>query len=291
MRGSGRRVRRDQREQLPVDAERRQLVGGQVDAAAVEVFADVAEEVGELERHAERRRGGLGVRPRAGRAQDRQHLEPDHGGGAVDVAVEVGERRVVGDLGVHAHRREEVGEVRAVDGVATGGVGQRGEHRVGGRAAVEGDGELLGERVEPGGLRGGRPAVAEVVDDLVGVPGEAVQRVHGGAAGAGEQPGGEEVGAAVAGVQRAAGGVRGPQARGRGCRRRPARRPRPTPAQLARGSAATGARRSAGGASAGFSGGFSTGSGLLRAPAASRSGSGFTSDHAASRATARHTAR
>ena len=153
----------------------------------------------------------------------------------------------------------------------------RGEHRVGAgppsRAAASCSASASS----------GRPSrracgVVEVVDDLVGVAGEAVQRVHGGPPGRREQPGGEEVGAAVAGVQRAARGVGGPQ--------RGVVDPRGVqlgarhPAQLARGSAATaGAEISAGG----FSGGSSAGCGLLRAPAASRSGSGFTSDQAASR--------
>ena len=54
-------------QQLPVDAERGQLVGGQVDAAAVEVLADVAQEVRELERHARARRRAARPRPAAPR--------------------------------------------------------------------------------------------------------------------------------------------------------------------------------------------------------------------------------
>ena len=117
----------------------------------------------------------------------------------------------------------------------------------------------------------GGPVVAEVVDDLVGVAGEAVQRVHGGPPRAREQPGGEEVGAAVAGVERAAGRVGGPQRRvgdpggvelspPARHRWRAARRP---PAGAARSAAASPVGSSAGAR------------GLRRAPAASRSGSGL----------------
>ena len=52
------------RQQLAVHAERRELLGGQVDPPAVEVLADVAQEVRELEGDAQR--GRVRARPRRG---------------------------------------------------------------------------------------------------------------------------------------------------------------------------------------------------------------------------------
>ena len=150
-------------QQLPVDAERRQLVRGQVDAAAVEVLADVAQEVRELERHAQRRGRWLGLRARHPGAEHRQHLQADHRGGAVHVDGEVVERRVLGDRGVHPHRRHEVREVLPVDVVAADGVGERGEHGVRRRSAVERGLQVRRQPVQlrrpsprPGGRRRGR---------------------------------------------------------------------------------------------------------------------------------------
>ena len=157
---------------------------------------------------------GSAVGPRTDGAQHRQHLQPDHRGRAVHVDAELGERRVVGDVGVHPHRGQEVGEVPGVDRVPAGGVGQRGEHRL---TAVGSPRSARASSASSASSRAALAAVgrsdAEVVDDLVGVPGEAVEGVHGGPAGRRQQPGGQEVGAAVPGVQRAAGGVGGPQRR------------------------------------------------------------------------------
>ena len=179
--GSGRAGAPAPGQQLAVDAERGELVGGQVDAAAVEVLADVAQEVRELERHAERGGGRLGLRARHDRAQDRQHLQPDHRRRAVDVDGR-GRRtwRSSVTVGVHPHRHHEVGEVAPVDVVAAGGVGERGEHAgAAAGAPSRAASSSAASASSSGGLLGDRAVVAEVVDDLVGVAGEAVERVHG----------------------------------------------------------------------------------------------------------------
>ncbi len=65
-------------EVLARHAGRREVLLGQVDAAAVEVLTDVADEVAHLERLAEQLRavGRLGLHPRQ-RLQHREHLQAD----------------------------------------------------------------------------------------------------------------------------------------------------------------------------------------------------------------------
>lgn len=198
-------------QQRPVDAVGGEEVGGQVDTAPVEVLADVAEEVGELEGDAER--GGVrgGLLPGDDGAEHGQHLEADDGGGAVRVAAQRGEVRVVGDGEVAAHGGHEVVEVPVVDGVPADGVGEGVHHRLLAGAFAQSGGQPLVEVVEGGGPFAGGGGGAEVVDDVVGVAGEAVEAVDGRAPLGGEQPGGEEVRPAVAGVEGAAGAVGGAQ--------------------------------------------------------------------------------
>src|SRR5690606_31066957 len=72
-----------------------------------------------------------------------------------------------------------------------------------------------GQRVQPlGTFRGGPPrvhVVEDIVEDVVGAAGEPVQRVYGGPLLRGEQPGGQEEGPAVFGVEPAAAAVGVPQ--------------------------------------------------------------------------------
>ena len=102
-----------------------------------------------------------------------------------------------------------------VDAVHACGVGQCPDHRLDAVAVAQpGLQPLLQGGEGTAAFRGGRVAV-EVVDDVVGPAGEAVQGVHGGAPRDGEQPGGEEVGLAVPGVEATALRVGGAQCRDR----------------------------------------------------------------------------
>ena len=71
-----------------------EVLAGQVDPAAAEVLADVADEVRQLERDPEVDRVRLGDLARHDRLQHRHHLQPDHRGRAVHVAHQVVVRRV-----------------------------------------------------------------------------------------------------------------------------------------------------------------------------------------------------
>jgi lycopene cyclase domain-containing protein len=117
---------------LPGHPVRGHRVGGQVHPAAVDVLGDVAEEVGQLERLAERDgvRRGLLARHAGGGAQDRQHLQPDDRRRAPHVPVEGGEVGVGVDVEVAGHRGEEVDEVLDGDVVPAVGVHQRQADRV-----------------------------------------------------------------------------------------------------------------------------------------------------------------
>jgi hypothetical protein len=83
----------------------REVLHRQVDPAALQVLADVADEVAQLEGDAEV--GGVGVGDLAGheRLEHRHHLEPDDRGRAVDVDHQVVVGGVLGDRQVHPHAR------------------------------------------------------------------------------------------------------------------------------------------------------------------------------------------
>ena len=118
---------------------------GQVDATAVQVLADVAQEVGQLEGVAQ----VPGVRRRGGRIawfEDGQHHLADDRGRAVHVAAQVRPRLVAGDGEVHRHRAQEAAEALRVDGEGAHGVHDRLEHRIVALAAVEVGEEALAER-------------------------------------------------------------------------------------------------------------------------------------------------
>jgi hypothetical protein len=199
------------REHLPVDPERRELVGGQVHPPPVEVLRHVAQEVGQLERLAERRRSRGGLRRFAHGAQHGQQLQADDLGRAVDVLLQRGPCRVVGDAEVHAHRAQEGGEQAAVDAEPDGGVDDRREHRIVGPAGAQAGVEGLGEMVEGGEEVTGCRARGGLVDDVVGVAGEAVQGVDRGSPGGRQQAGRQEERAAVLGVENPAPGVGVPE--------------------------------------------------------------------------------
>ena len=194
-----------------VGAEPAQVLLGHVDAAPVEVLADVAQEVGELEGEAERagRRDGI----RAG-SQDRQHHLADDGGAAVHVAQQVAPGLVGAAGEVGAHRAEEAREALLVD-VALAHRRHDGRHdRVGGGAGGQGVPERALEGVErERGLRAG--VGAGEVDDVVGEPGQRVDGVDVPAALGGQQAGAPVVGRAVLAGDRGAAGIAGGEHLGR----------------------------------------------------------------------------
>ena len=55
-----------------------QLVGGQIDPPSLQVFVDVAQKVGELERLSQCGGVGRGLFASRHRAEDGQHLKADH---------------------------------------------------------------------------------------------------------------------------------------------------------------------------------------------------------------------
>jgi len=154
-----------------VDAKSRHGVGGQIDPAAAEIFADVADEIGELKRHPQIGGVGLGQAPFAGGAEDGQHQQPDHRRRPPDVAVEVGVGRVAVDRDVRAHRAQKRPQMLGRQVESPRGVAHRRHHRLGRRQRVRRQHGGLQLVEAPGGVgqvAGGR------VDDVVDVAGEAV---------------------------------------------------------------------------------------------------------------------
>ncbi len=145
-----------------------------------------------------------GLVPGCGVAQYGEHLEADDGRGAVHVGAQSFQGAVVGDGEVVAHGGEEVVEVAVGDAVAACGVGHGGDDGVATGAAVHRRAEVVREGLEPPGTFAGCGGGGQIVDDVVGEPGEAVEGVNSGAAGCGQQPGGEEVCLAVLGIETAA---------------------------------------------------------------------------------------
>ncbi len=165
----------------------------QVQAAAVEVLADVADEVGQLEGLAERGRRRRGLRGE--RAQHRQHHQADDHGRPVRVDLQVRVRRVLRDGDVHLHRGQEGLEQLQVDAERVHGVGRGVHHGVGRGAALEVAQGRPAPVDQAVGVRRGR------VDQLVGPPGEAVERPHVRPLGRRQQPGRQVVRLAVLGRQ------------------------------------------------------------------------------------------
>jgi hypothetical protein len=185
------------------DAERREVGQRQVDPAALQVLADVADEVGELEGQAEFAGGAGGGGP-VGRLQDRQHHRADDGGRALHVLQQVVIGLVAVDGEVHAHRPEELLEVGSVQVEHGNGVQDGGQDLVVGLLAGQPAQEPRGPGLELPGALAWRGVADGGVDDLVAVAGEAVEGVDVAALPPRQQPGRQVVGAAVGAVQRAA---------------------------------------------------------------------------------------
>ena len=198
---SSRTVRRRgaRREVGPGDAEAVEVLLRQVDPAAAQVLGHVADEVRHLEGLAEIVRVSSACAV-VDRLEDRHHLQADHRGRALHVGLEVGVRRVAGDVDVHPHAGQERDE-RSPAGCPRCAAVCTAARLTGSttdldRCAVEVVQELLAPRDGRSGSGVGR-----AVDVLVGLSREAVERVHEGSFRRRQQQGGEVVGAAVRRVE------------------------------------------------------------------------------------------
>ena len=199
------------RDLLLAHAEPGPLVAGEVHAVERAVLAHVADEVGQLEGHAE---AGEALGGLARRAQQRGHDPPDRGGAPVHVAVELVPAADPHRAAVDPHRVHVGAQLAPAAGR---GAGPRRTS-----AAMAGSSEpAAGHRRPEVLLAGGRAprargrvgSPAGPVHQLVGRAHEGVQGVHRGADLGGKPPGGEVVGGIVAAVQAAAGRVGGAQLR------------------------------------------------------------------------------
>ena len=202
-----------EREMLTGDAERLQILLRQVDPSAPQILADVAKEVAELERDAQVCGIGIGDFAWDQRLEDRHHLQADDGRRAVDVAHQVRVGGVTGDGQVHPHAREERLDVVHRDLPAAHRVDDRPADRVVAPAGLDVLNELRPPADQPVGLLRVGERAGQVVDDLVGVTGEAVERMDVGALPVRQQQRREVVGLAVARVEPAARLVGGAQLR------------------------------------------------------------------------------
>lgn len=148
----------------------------QVDPPALQVFTHVADEVGQLEGHAEVT--GVCVGTFGPRLQDGHHLQPDHRRRPVDVFVQIVVGPVLLDGQIHSHGVEERLEVLDRDGPAHRCVHRGGSHRVRTVPALQVGQEHLGPSIEGVStlLRG--ESGVDPVHDLVGVPRQAVEGVN-----------------------------------------------------------------------------------------------------------------
>jgi len=157
-----------------VGAEAAQVGLRHVHPAAVEVLAHVAQEVGELEREAQRARRLAGRRGQG--PQHGQHHLADDRRRALHVAAQVVVGLVARGVEVHGHGAEEPVEALAVDAGGPDRVrdgGQRGVRGTPGQRLLERRAERAQPRAGGGDVAGGRPLG---VHDVVGEP---AQRVHG----------------------------------------------------------------------------------------------------------------
>ena len=208
-------------QQIPIDSVSGELVGRQVDALSLQIFVDIAQEIRELKRPAECCGVRCGLLDRRHGAQYRKHLQPDRFGGAAHVEVERVAVRIVGDREIHPHRRQKVIEQLGADLIPADGVGNRGEY---GLVAVITAGEKpVSQLLQPFGPDFGAHLRIKVIKDVVGVAGEAVQRVHGRTLVRRQQPGGQKEGTAVRGIEFAAAAIRRRADADRRFRLRPAR--------------------------------------------------------------------
>ena len=157
---------------------RRRSSCGTYCAAAVEVFADVAEEVGELERVAQvagvrqwRRRGRAA---RGSAASSRRSPPPSR---PCTRAGRPTSRSVV-DGEVHRHRAEEPAEAVGVDVERAHRVDHRLQHRVVGLRPRSRSAKNRSPKSASAVARRVDRRRTEVVDDVVGVAAEPIQRMH-----------------------------------------------------------------------------------------------------------------
>ncbi len=117
------------------DAEARQFVLRQVDASAPRIFADIADDVGELERQAE----VMGVLERlaVAVAEDFRREQADHAGDPVAIQVQRLEIRVTDLVEVHLHAVDDLQQLLLRQREVFQGGHQRLRHRVAGMAFVQ----------------------------------------------------------------------------------------------------------------------------------------------------------
>ncbi len=154
----------------------REFLQREVDPPAKQVFADIPDEVRQLERDPEVAR--VVVRTLAAGFQDRNHLQTDDGSGSVHVLHKVVVGLVLLDCEVHSHRVEERLEVVRRDRPADRGVDGRSRHRVIAVSAVQVRQELIGPLAQCSGSLLRCVGRVDRVHDLVGIPGQPVQGVH-----------------------------------------------------------------------------------------------------------------
>src|SRR5829696_1369766 len=171
-----------------------QVLLRKVHPAPSPVFADVAQEVRQLHRGAQR----LGVRvgPPVGDTQDAAHHDPDDGGAPVDVLLQVRVGLVAEHARVHLHALHERADEARLYAARGRGVGERAQDGVRDRRPGHRRERLRFQSFEGGELFG-EVKVAWVVYDFVGVAHEGVERVDAWPYRAREQTGREVVGSAV----------------------------------------------------------------------------------------------
>ena len=182
-----------------VNTETLELIHRKIDASAVQILGRVADEVRELERDAELHREVVGRRIRW--LQDRHHLQSDDRGRAVDVLIQVLVRGVLGHGEIHAHGMQESFEMFARDLPAQDRIHNRPAHRIVRTPTFEVGEECIAPGAQPVGLLLIGQCRSQIVDDLIGVPREAVQRVDVGPLAGREQQCREVVGLAVGRIE------------------------------------------------------------------------------------------
>ncbi len=197
-------------EHLDVDPECGELARREIQTSPVEVFTDVADEVGQLKRLTEIRRGHYSFLLRNAHSENREHLQTDDDGGAVHVLGKLVHRVVDGSKlrgvgGVHPHGLEEGVEVctRNVERLHSIGEGREYACQVEGNRRREatcrsgvvecGDGCTFDVGEHRASFMRTRGFVHDVVDDAS----KCVESVNCAASRLGQQPSGQKVRSAV----------------------------------------------------------------------------------------------